>query len=205
MKTHSRRAAVAAFSLLELLVAGAIGTLIAAGAMSFIYFAGITYSGATAQSLINQRAGHALDFINSRVRLATSISNSASGNTLTLSIDDDPTTDSGTDGVAYNDKDHYERFKFIGVNGSTNTASTNMLVYIPNINSSYQQVLIPSGVRNLPNWNIFAVTNSGTAVVIHFGVLDNYARDRYQGIDIQATAIPLNHANVTNLVIGVLP
>jgi hypothetical protein len=39
---------------------------------------------------------------------------------------------------------------------------------------------------------------------VRFGVFDAYSRDRYQGIDIQATAYPLNRQTTTNF-ISILP
>ncbi len=192
-----------AFTLVEVMVASAAGLLVMAGAMAFMNFAGISMSGITGQTILNQQAGNAIEFVQSRVRLATSVSNSLSGNTLTLSFDDDPTVDSNGDGKPYNDKDHFERFKFIGVNGSTSTIITNKLVYIPNINNTNQQVLIPAGVHNLPGYNIFTVTNGATAI-IRLSVVDTYAGDHYQSIDIQATALPLNRSSTTN-VISILP
>jgi hypothetical protein len=78
-----------------------------------------------------------------------------------------------------------------------------MLVYIPNITNSYQQSLIPAGVRNLPGCNIFTVTN-GYTIIIRFGIVDTYSADGYQSMDVQATAVPLNRPTVTN-VIGIIP
>jgi hypothetical protein len=64
-------------------------------------------------------------------------------------------------------------------------------------------LLVPAGVRNLPGYNIFTVTNRSTTIV-RFGVVDGYGRDRYQSIDIQATAVPLNRPAATNF-IAILP
>jgi hypothetical protein len=156
-----------------------------------------------AQALCNQQGGNAMEFIQSRARLAVCVSNDSSGNALTLGFDDDPAIDSSGDGITYNDQDHYERFQFIGVNGSTNNCATNQLVYIPNITNSYQKVLIPAGVRNLPRYNIFTVTN-GYITIVRFGIVDNYSRDHFQSIDIQGTVAPYNRPTGTN-VIGIIP
>jgi len=200
-KTVLSRAA--AFSLMEVMIASSIGLLVMGGAMFFIKCAGLSLSGITGQTLLNNRAGYAIEFIQRRAQFATSISNSASGNVLTLGFDDNYTVDSDGDGKPYNDKDHYEQFQFIGVNGSTNTTTTNQLIYIPNTTLSNQQVLIGSGVHNLPSFNIFNVTNGATAI-IRFGLVDGYTRDNYQSIDIQATAVPLNRQTTTNI-IAVIP
>jgi Tfp pilus assembly protein PilW len=199
---HSCRAG-AAFTLAEVMVASAIGLLVTAGAAMFFQFAGLSMSGATSQALLNQRAGNAVEFVQNRVRLATFVSNDASGNVLSLAFDDNTSVDSDSDGKAYNDRDHYEQFKFTGVNGSTNTTPTNSLIYIPNTANTNQQVLIPGGVHNLPGFNIFTVTN-GSTIVIRFGIVDGYGADRYQSVDIQATALPLNRSFTTN-VISIVP
>jgi type II secretory pathway pseudopilin PulG len=201
IRAQERR--TAAFTLVELMVASAISLLVIAGAMTFVWFSGLGISGVGAQALTNQRAGNAIEFIQSRARLALCVSNDSSGNALTLGFDDDPTTDSDGDGIAYNDKDHYERFQFIGVNGSTNNCSTNQLVYIPDIRNSYQRPLIPAGVRNLPGYKIFTVTN-GFITIVRFGIVDNYSMDRYQSTDIQGTVVPYNRPAATNLV-GIVP
>ncbi len=197
------QSSAAAFTVLELLVAGAVGLLIMAGTMTFMYFSSLSVSGISSQATLNQQAGNAIEFIQSRVRYATMVSNGPAGNTLTLGFDDNPAADSNGDGISYNDKDHYERFKFIGVNGSASIVASNRLVYLSNIASTAQKVLIPNGVRNLPGFNIFTVTN-GATVIVRFGVVDTYARDHYQSIDIQATAVPLNRPAATNFV-GILP
>jgi len=193
-----------AFTLVEIMVASSIGLLVIAGAMTFLQFANISLSGTIAQTGMNQQAGNAIEFIQSRVRLATSVSNDASGNVLTMSFDDNPVVDSDGDGIPYNDKDHYEQFQFLGLNGDTNATATNRLIYILNTASpANQQVLIPSGVRNLPGYNIFTVTNKST-VIVRFGVVDTYTFDHYHSIDIQATAVPLNRPAQTSF-ISILP
>lgn len=82
----------------------------------------LSISAITVQSTINQQAGNAIEFIQMNARLATSISNDTSGNILTLGLDDNSATDSNGDGKTYNDRDHYGRFQFLGVN-STNSAA----------------------------------------------------------------------------------
>ena len=200
---NSRPGIRSGFTVIELLVASSIGLLVMAGTMAFFQFANISLSGTTAQTLLNQQAGNTMEFIQSRVRYATSVSNDASGNVLTMSFDDNPAVDSDGDGTTYNDKDHYERFQFVGVNGSTNTTSSNRLVYIPDITETNQRVFISAGVHNLPSYNIFTTTNTAT-VIVRFGIVDNYVRDHYQSIDIQATALCLNHPPLTNFV-GIIP
>jgi len=189
--------------MIELMVAMGLGLLVSGGMMVYLQFAGISLSGIRTEAILSQQAGNAIEFIQSRARLATSVSTDASGNVLTLSFDDDPSVDSDGDGIPYNDKNHFEQFQFVGVNGSTNQTSTNSLIYIPNTSSSASWMLISSGVHNLPAYNIFTVMNVST-VIIRIGLVDGYGRDHYQSVDIQATAVPLNRTAATNF-ISILP
>lgn len=192
------------FTLVEVVVASGIMMIVLGGAMAFTNMAGVSISGITAQNIANGKAGETLELIQSRVRFATSISNNTSGNILTLGFDDNYTVDSDGDGKSYNDKNHFEQFKFVGVNSTNETAcSSNSLVYIYNVAANQSRVLIPKGVRNLPLKNIFTLTNLTTAV-IRFGIVDCNSRDFYQAIEIQATAVSLNRPSTTNI-IGILP
>lgn len=199
-----RLGARTAFTLVEVMVATGILVLVTAGAMTFMSFAGVSFSGITAQNVACGRAGSAIELIQSRMRFATTVSNNASGNILTLGFDDNYSVDSDGDGKPYNDKNHFERFMFQGVN-TTNAAacSTNRLVYVPNIASANSRVLVPKGLRNLPRYNIFTITNQAIAI-IRFGIVDVNNRDRYQAVEIQGTAVSLNRPSTTNFV-GILP
>ncbi len=195
-----RLGAKTGFTLVEVMVASSILVVVVGGAVTFMSFAGVSASGITAQNLASGQAGLALELIQSRTRFATSMSINPAGNVLTLGIDDDYTKDSDGDGKTYNDQNHFERFMFVGVN-STNAAacSTNSLVYIANVASnSPPRKLIPKGVRNLPLYNIFTVTNGVTAV-IRFGIVDGNRRDYYQAVEIQGMAVSLNR-NTTNFI-----
>jgi Tfp pilus assembly protein FimT len=192
------------FTLAELLVGSGIAALVVMGGLAFILFSSRALSGVTTQNVLNQQAGNTLEFMQSRIRFANTISNSASGNTLTLGFDDDPTVDSSGDKVAYNDVDHYERFRFVGTNSTDVTlCATNQLHYYTNTSSTNYRVLISSGVRNLPGYNIFTITNQVIAI-IRFGISDKYSGDQYQAVDIQGTGLPLNRGFSTN-VITILP
>jgi prepilin-type N-terminal cleavage/methylation domain-containing protein len=194
----------AGFTLVEVIVASAVGLLAAGGAMTFSYFVAGSFSGITTQCVLNRQAGYTIELIQSRTRLATTLSNDAAGNVLTMGFDDNPKVDSDGDGTPYNDRNHFEQFKFLGVN-TTNSAAcaSNSLVYIPNTAAAEVRVLIARGARNLPGRKIFAVTNSSCAI-IRFGIADYYTRDNYQAIDIQGTAIALNRPATTNFV-SILP
>jgi len=187
-----------AYTLVEIVVASALGLLVIGGAMAFLWFCGLGVSGVSAQALSNQRGGNAAEFIQSRARFAINASNDLTGNILTLAFDDNPTNDSDKNGITYDDMNHFEQFQFIGVN-STNNFAGNKLIYIPNTTNKNQVVLIPTGVRNLPGYPIFTVTNSATTI-IRFGIVDGYGRDHFQSIDIQSMAVPLNRPRSTNII-----
>jgi prepilin-type N-terminal cleavage/methylation domain-containing protein len=202
--SRGRFAQRCAFTLMEVLVASSIAGTATVAALVFMNFARISVSGIMAQAKVSDSAARAIAHIQSRIRVATSITADASGNTLTLGFDDDYSTDSDGDGVTYNDHDHYETFQFIGTNGTNSiTALSNRLVYTPKVGVAGRQDLLSSGVRNLPGYNIFSVPYPGT-VVIRFGVVDSITRDRFQGIDIQATGLSLNRP-ASSSVVGVLP
>ncbi len=191
-----------AFTLVEILVTCVVAGFIMAAAMKFMIQSSQSFSGVATQSLYNAQAAQTLEFIQSRLRFATFISTAT--NTLTIGLDDDYTTDSDGDKITYNDRDHYEQFKFIGVN-STNAAycAGNSIVYIPNTNSpNIQRVMIAAGVRNLPNCNIFSVTNI-VIVVIRFGVAAA-TPGSYESIDVQGTGLSLNRLWNTN-VLSIFP
>lgn len=193
-----------AFTLAEVMVSVAIGAFILSGAFAFLNGTGRALAGVTTQTVLNQEAGNAIEFIQSRIRFATKITNDTAGNALSLAFDDNYAVDSDGNGTPYDDKDHWERFQFVGVN-STNTSgcASNKLIYYSNINSTNSKVLVPSGMRNLPGYNIFLVTNQ-VLVVMRFGIVDTYTRDYYEAIDVQATGASLNRPIQTNI-LQILP
>lgn len=202
--THTRpmaaRRGTRGFTLAELMVSVGITALLIGISLTYTIFASVSMSGITAQSELNDQVGRALAVIQSRARFATSISNDASGSTITMGFDDNYNVDSDGDTLPYNDKNHFESFQFVGT--STNIASsTNSLVYLST--NGYRKVLIPTGVIKLPGQNIFTVTNNGTAL-IRFAVVDILALDRYQSVDIQGTAVILNRRSSTNF-IAIIP
>ena len=83
-------------------------------------------------------------------------------------------------------------------------AAQQNLVYInANITATNQHVLISRGVRNLPAYKIFTLTNE-VMTVVRFGIVDGNSRDGYQAIDIQGTALSLNRPSTVNI-ISILP
>jgi prepilin-type N-terminal cleavage/methylation domain-containing protein len=193
-----------AFTLVEVLVASSVAGVAIVGTLLFTRFVRISITGVTSQMMVSNAAGNAMATLRSRIRVSTSTTVDATGNTLTLGFDDNNAVDSDGDGSFYNDKDHYETFVFSGTN-STNwaTASSNRIIYTPRVGVARTSTLISSGVRNLPNQKIFAVPYPGV-VVIRFGVVDVGARDRFQSIDVQATGLSLNRP-ASNTVISILP
>lgn len=202
LRPHSRLAQrnAAAFTLAELMVAMGIAGIVLGVALVFTTFAATTMSSITAQTTVTDQASKALQLIQSRSRLATSISNDVSGGKLTLGFDDNFLVDSDGDKLAYNDRDHFEVFQVIGTSSNLMT-STNSMVYIAGDGS--RRILIPTGVGKLPGQNIFTVTNRATAL-IRFAIVDTLALDRYQSIDIQSTTVILNRRMSTNT-ISILP
>ena len=195
------RAGRSAFTLVEVLVSLTLGLLLMALSMNFFCAALRSLSSSNAQGIINNQGAYALALIQSRVRLATLVSNNVSGTTLTLGFDDNPLVDSNGDGIPYNDQDHYERFQIQNI-GTTN-AITNALFYYPDITVTNHRVLISAGVTNLPGWKSFTVTNSAT-VLIRLNIVDPYSCDHYQSLDLQGAAVSLNRAVATNSV-SILP
>lgn len=211
--SRRRRTGEAALTLMEVLVATSILMLVMVTTMNYFCVIGRGLSSSTSQCELNWQGGYALQMIQNRVRLATLVSNDSTGNILTIGLDDNPLVDSNGDGIPWNDQDHYEQFivtntastnvttNFTIISGST---GTNMLIYIPDTRySSNRTVLISSGVRNLPGWNIFTVTNAAT-VLIRYGITDTYTNDYYESYEIKGCAVALNRKVATNT-ISILP
>ncbi|HYT60013.1 MAG TPA: prepilin-type N-terminal cleavage/methylation domain-containing protein [Haliangiales bacterium] len=196
VRGHDQRSA---FTLMEVMVALAVSSLILGGVMTFLDMASKSLSGTASQTVVNQRAGNSSESIFRRVRFATSVSNSndASGNTLRLGFDDDSSIDRNNDGKSYNDQDHYEVFQFQNGDGSDDTIADNSLIYRPREDQTNFIVLIPSGVQKLPGRKIFTVTNN-CAVYVNFAVADAFARDGYQTCDIQSAFVSRNRPLTTN-------
>ena len=140
------RAETAGFSLVELMVTIAILLLLALVGWVFTESTGRTLSSASNQSDFNQKAGHATELLITRIRLANTVSVNGSGNTLTLSFDDNPEVDSDADGNPWNDKNHYEEFKYNDGDGSTITLLDNTITYKTNTTSNFSTTLVPQSV-----------------------------------------------------------
>src|SRR5262249_9699345 len=104
----ARRRSQAGMSFAEMLIATAILMMVVAAFAPFCTATGRSLASVTSQTSFNQTAAQGAEFIVSRVRLANTVSNDATGNRLTLSFDDDRDVDSDGDRITWNDKDHYE-------------------------------------------------------------------------------------------------
>jgi prepilin-type N-terminal cleavage/methylation domain-containing protein len=175
------------FTLVEFMVAMAIVVLLSVVAWVFTESTGRTLSSASNQSDFNQKAGHAAEFLIYRIRMANTVSNDASGNTLTLSFDDDPTVDSDGDGIKWNDKDHFEEFKYNDTDGVATTLLDNTITYKTNNTVNVSTMLVPQSVRKLSSMKVFTLTNT-TTVLINFGLLytNNYAQSQMIEVRTQA-------------------
>jgi len=186
------------------LVAMGISALVLTGAATFITMAATSLSGTTSQTFINYRSRSSSEFIFSRILFAVKVDNGgdATGNTLRVGIDEDPTVDSDGDKITWDDKDHYEVFQVQEGDGLVTLFGDNRLIYKPTENQAQTVVLIASGIRALPGKPIFTITN-GATVLVNFAVVDNYARDGYQTCDIQGAVVPRNRALSTNVVTSI--
>ena len=189
-----------------MLVAMGISALVLAGVATFVSLAATSLSGITSQTSINYRASSASERVYSRIRFATKVDNGgdATGKTLRVGMDDNPTVDSNTNSIPYDDQDHWEVFQcqsFTSTNGGV-VISDNRLIYKPNESQPGTVVLIASGLRALPGKLVFTITN-GATVLVNFAVVDNYSSDGYQSCDIQGAIVPRNRAFSTNTVTSI--
>ena len=189
------------FTLVEMMFALGISGLVVTAVCTFMVMAARSMSGTVTQTALNTDAASASDFIFSRIRLATFVTNDPSGNRLVLGFDDNRTTDSDGDGKDYNDHTRYESFEFR--TGTAGTTASNTLVYRPNLASSAERLLVHSPVRALPNTKVFATTNVAT-VLVSFGMLDSYAYDHYQACEIRGVMVSRNRSAATTN-IDILP
>lgn len=174
----------AGFTMAEYLIASGIVVLVVAAFAFFLQATGVSMVHVTNQSAFNQEAGHAAEFMISRIRLANTATNDPTGDTLTLTFDDNPDVDSDGDKVGWNDIDHFERFRFETGDGNVATLDDNVITYAAGAVGSAAAPLVGGGVRRLPPLPVFSVTNQAT-VKIHFGLLQTNSGPRSQAIEIR--------------------
>lgn len=181
----------AGFTIVEFVIAVGIAALVVAGFAVFTESTGRTLVSLTSQSSHNQAAGNGTEFIIARVRLANTFQVDATGNTLTLGFDDNPDVDSDGDGLKWNDRDHYEEFRFVDLDNTLTTLTDNQILYRANTNSSESLILVPASTRKISSLPIFS-TNSASTVLINFGLLTTNASPFSQAIEIRTSAVMRN-------------
>ena len=191
--THSRRGS-RGLTIIEFSIATTIALIVFAGMFVFVSMASRSMQGVTMQNDVNQAASHGAEFILERVRVANTLATASSGNTLTLSFDDNPDVDSDGDGKTYNDRDHYEQFTFSNVDGSDSTTDDNKITYMANVSTAASVNLVAGRVRKLPSTPIFTITNT-SRVLVNFGLVDSYTNDFFQALEIKTSAVRRNYTN----------
>ena len=181
---HKPRKSRRAFTITELVLAGGIIVLIAAAFGVFLQATGVSVVNVTTQSTFNQQAGHGTEIILNRLRLANTAATDPNGDVLTLTFDDNPDVDSDGDKTTWNDMDHKEQFRFEPTDGRSATLDDNRITYISKLGASVPSTLITSGVRKLPDYPVFSITNTAT-VIINFGLLYTNQTVHSQAIEIR--------------------
>ena len=179
------------FTILEFVIAVALAILLTGVFALFSESTGRILASLTQQSAHNQTAGNGVEFIVGRVREANTAAVDASGNTLTLSFDDNPSVDSDGDKKTWNDRDHYEQFTYLDSDTNANTLANNYIIYKPNTNVSTSSILVPSSTRKLSGLNIFSLVGSNM-VLINFGLLTTNATPFSQAIEIRTQVVLRN-------------
>ena len=196
----------AAFTLVELMIAMGIASIAIAIVSTFIVMAAKGINGIVKQTAINDQASYAGEFMFNRIRFATSTAVATDGNTLSMTFDDNCELDStnsnvnSRDGIAYNDRDHFEYFHFLNGDGNDGTYADNQLVY-SNALTKERRVLISAWVSKLTNQPVFFVqTNTSPAVFVRYGLTDDKVMDGYQHVDIRTRFVPRNRNDNDNAI-----
>ena len=189
----------AGFSMIEAMIAfGIIGFAVAAMVV-FTEMTTRSLASVNQQTLSNQKAGQFATFITQRVRLANFMTNNANNTEILLAFDDDTSTDSDSDGSAFNDRDHFELFQFSDGDDNTNTYADNMILFKPNTNQSTVVKLVSGGVKYLPNTNLFVMadhppgtTNGFRTLHVNIGFHHQEGGNRTQTIEVRTSAFRRN-------------
>ena len=203
MKIHSTMRAAArrtaAFSLIETMVVFGIMGFVVGAMMVFTEMATRSLASINQQALSNQKAGQFAAYITQRVRAANSMTNNQAETKVILSFDDDTSTDSDGDGDFYNDRDHYETFSFNDPDSNPSTYGDNQILYRPNTNTSIVIELVKTGVKYLPNTNMFVMTdhppgttNGYRTLHVNIGFYHEEGGTRIQTIEIKTSAFRRN-------------
>ena len=185
--------AAGAFTVMEFVIATGLTVLMVGALMVLSTGMGKSIVSITSQATYNQNAGNGIEVIINRVQLANFASNSPSGNSLTLSFDDDPEVDSNGDGITWNDQDHFEQFMYKSTGTNWDSANDNFIGYKTNKNVARTNIVVPSTVRKLSGQNIFFVSNN--TVWINFGLLTTNQSPFSQAVEIRTKAAFRNKLN----------
>jgi hypothetical protein len=172
---------------MEFVIATALTTLAVGVLVILSSGLGQTILSITSQMSHNQNAGNGVEFILSRIELANSASNDASGNVLTLSFDDDPDVDSNNDSLSWNDQDHFEQFIYRSSGTNWNSDADNFIYHRSNTNSAASNIIVPSSVRGLTGSKIFKVSNN--VVFVNFRLLTTNQSAFSQNVEIRTRGI----------------
>jgi len=183
----------AGLSLVEVFVAMSLLVIMVGALLILSTGVGKSLISITSQATYNQNAGNGIEFIVDRIQLANSASNSSGGETLTISFDDDPETDSNGDGITWNDQDHFEQFVYQSSGTNWGSCSDNFIGYKTNRNVAWTNILVPSTVRQLSSQKIFFVSNN--TVWINFGLLTTNQTPFSQAVEIRTKAAFRNKLN----------
>lgn len=188
-----------AFTLVELMMAVGIASIVIAMTTTFIVMAAKGISGIAKQSKINDEASYTSEFVFKRIRYATSTMIDGSGNTLTLGFDDNCEVDSNNDKKTYNDQDHYEILQFVNGDGNDATTADNQLIYTNGLTHE-RLVLISSYISKFPNQPVFSIRTNSAAVYVRYGLTDDNANDGHQHVDIQSRFVPRNRMDASSTI-----
>ncbi|HIG27443.1 MAG TPA: type II secretion system protein [Verrucomicrobiales bacterium] len=181
-----------AFTLTEVMVGASILGLSVTLLISFVFATMNNLIGISNQAYINRKAGYGVEYIASRIRAASYITNDVSGERLSLGFDDNVLVDSGTDGITYNDADHWEYIFYEDTDNNATTTADNKLNYQAVVGqNTYSFYIFDSGVKKLPGLNIFNVTNN-IIVEINFGVFNSTLIGRTQSIEMKTKSVARN-------------
>ncbi len=179
------------FTVIELSIALALGVLVIGAGLVFSEGAGRTLVSITSQSTHNQSAGNGTEVMIQRIRAANTASVDVAGITLTLGFDDNPDVDSDGDKVRWNDRDHFEEFKFLDGDGSLATLVDNKITYRPDTRSADNSTIVPAQTRKLTTEPIFSIVGN-TTVLINFGLLTTNSTPFSQAVEIRTKAVLRN-------------
>lgn len=192
MNIPAARRPETAFTLVEIMISTTIVVMAMGAALVFTESVNRSLANISTQSKISADVAGAAGFLAQRIRVATFASVSTNGNILYLAFDDNLSTDSNTNGNKYDDRDHYESFKFQSIDGSEATLTDNQFIYTPKTNETNVVILLPGNFRKITGTNLFSLDQSNRVVNVNFGALDKADGRRSQTIEIRTSFVRRN-------------